>query len=250
MFFLDIVPCIDNPAIIQLIEKSPQTATAVKFADSYIFETTFSDTGCPETKYEWRLYSTKRHPLSFNQSYTVVSQGANWMLPKRSILHGLHLIKVFITFNGGLKYDFGFLEIKPSTVYARIDGGQEVVRGQGSILTLDASPSCNKDLGAGKYSGMNFTWFCKKQNESFGNKTHFPKIHVPQLGQISYGSGCFGTGIGRLGSNDRVLKVDAPKMIAGVTYTFRLNASNAKFSDIYEQHIRLVPGKPPEIAIR
>ena len=211
MFLLSAVACMDNPVTIQNIGKEPRTSTLVKFADSFIFETTFSVTGCPETTYEWRLYSTKRQPLSYGQSYTVVSRQANWMLQKRSLLHGLYVLKVFITFNGGMKYDFGFLEIMPSPLLARIEGGQDVVRGQASIFALDASPSFNKDVGPGNYTGMNFIWLCKKQNESFGNKTHFPEIQVPQQGQISYGNGCFGTGIGRLGSSDRVLKVDAPK---------------------------------------
>ena len=236
----------DKQVLIHLLGKDRLNAFVVKFADSFIFETAFTAIDCPEATYEWRVYSLDQMLDGFNQSNSVVSLQSKWKLEKRSLSPGMYLVKVFITFNWGIKYDFGFLEVVPSGIVARIDGGQNIMRGQDSLLTLNASVSINKDVEPGNYKGMNFSWHCKEEHENIGNMT---ELQVIQEGAGNR-SGCFGTGIGRLDSTERVLKVDPRKMSTGVTYTFRVEVVNEKFSDSYEQNIRLVTGPVPHVSVR
>lgn len=235
--------CLEIPVTIPHVRKDPSKATTVKFRRSYIFETLLPTVGCPQATYEWRIHSAGKQPLTFHQNFTLVSRQPKWVMKRKSFLPGLYLVKVFVMFSDKTNYDYGFLRIIPSGLIARIDGGNEIKLSHGALIKLDASLSYNKDFGRGNHTGLNFTWYCTKNNESFTSNTDHQQVMVN-------GSACFENGTIKLLSNGMITYVDSQNMVAGLTYTFTLIVKSVHSSESCKQKVHLVSGERPLNVIR
>lgn len=143
----------------------------------------------------------------------------------------------------------GFFDITKSSLIADISGGNRVTRGKGSIIKLDGSLSRDPDVDPGDLSSMQFTWLCKKRQESF------PNVSVASIPVITPSSGpgrggCFGTGVGKLSSSDVKVDLVTSGMVVGEFYDVKLIVKKDDREDEFLQGIEIVNGDPPQVAIR
>ena len=145
----------------------------------------------------------------------------------------------------------GFFNVTKSPLIADILGGNKVTRGKGSDITLDGSASSDPDVGTGDNSSMQFTWLCKKQQESFpiGPLDSVPVVSASSGPAIGNG-GCFGTGVGKLSSNGEIVKLDTSQMVVDEFYDVKLIVTKDDRTDDFVQEIKIVSGDPPEVTMR
>ena len=143
----------------------------------------------------------------------------------------------------------GFFDITKSPLIADISGGNKVTRGNERIVKLDGSLSRDPDVDPGDLSSMQFTWLCKKRQESF------PNVSVASIPVITPSSspgidGCFGTGVGKLNSSDVKVDLVTSAMVVGEFYDVKLIVKKDDREDSFLQEIEIVSGDPPQLAIR
>ena len=122
-------------------------------------------------------------------------------------------------------------------------------RGFNQNIELDASPSQDPDVTAGNYSGMTFTWLCKRKDEMF-HMEHISSVPVIQPDGVKGRGGCFDTGIGKLNSTSRKVTVNTGYMQVDNSYTIKLFISKSGRDGFYEQLLEVVTGDPPQMSIR
>ena len=177
--------------------------------------------------------------------------GSQWNLPKRALDYGAYYVDFRAAFTSNPKMfgsTLGFFTIDKSPLRAEISGGNTVTRGKGKTITLNGSLSQDPDVEPRNISSMNFTWLCKKRNESFPNlSVPIPIVSfTPGPGQ---GGGCFGTGVGRLSSNTAVVNLPTSAMNVDEFYDIKLIVQKDTRYDDFEQEIKIVNGNPPEVTI-
>ena len=165
-----------------------------------------------------------------------------WNLPRRQLDYGRYFVDLRVAVASRplvTSSALGFFMITKSPLIADILGGNKVTRGQGNVITLNGSASSDPDVGSGNHSSMQFTWFCKKQQESF----------VTLLSSPGSG-GCFGTGVGKLSSSAKVAQLDTSQMVVGESYDIKLVVIKDDREDDFVQEIEIVSGDPPEVTMR
>ncbi|XP_044184816.1 polycystic kidney disease protein 1-like 2 [Acropora millepora] len=202
------------------------------------FLTSYSVNEAGETKIKWTTL--------------LDTTGTQWNLPKRVLDYGAYYVDFRAAFTSNPKMfgsTLGFFTIEKSPLRAKISGGNTVTRGKGKTITLDGSLSQDPDVEPGIITPMNFTWLCKKRNESFPNLS-FP-IPVVSLtpGPGQGGGGCFGTGVGVLSSNKAVVNLSTSAMNVGEFYDIKLRVQKDTRYDEFVQEIKIVNGTPPEVSI-
>ena len=177
--------------------------------------------------------------------------GTQWNLPKRTLDYGTYYVDFKAAFTSNPKMfgsTLGFFTIVKSPLRAKISGGNTVTRGKDSTITLNGSLSQDPDVEPGNITSMNFTWLCKKPNESFPNLS-FPIPVVSLTPGPGQGGGCFGTGVGRLSSNTAVVNLPTSAMNVDEFYDIKLIVQKDTRYDDFVQEIKIVNGNPPEVTI-
>ena len=130
---------------------------------------------------------------------------------------------------------FGYLEVARSTyLVANITGAIQAFQGLNKSLTLNGSLSHDPDIGPGNYTGLEFTWLCRRNDaQSFPkNITAFPYVLIPPSGSTSLSGqdvrGCYGTGVGKL------------KPRAGMPYIVDLDVDHMKGDQSSRYVIKLI----------
>ncbi len=180
------------------------------------------------------------------------TKSKEWNLPKRTLDYGQYFVDFRTALEGHplvISSALGFFNVTKSPLIADILGGNKVTRGIGSVITLDGMASSDPDVEPGDQSSMQFTWLCKKQQESFpGGPIDSIPIVTPSSSPGS--GGCFGTGVGKLSSNEKVVKLDTSKMVVGEFYDVKLIVIKDDRADDFLQEIEIVSGNPPEVTMR
>ena len=107
-----------------------------------------------------------------------------------------------------------------------------------SKIILSAEKSFDagrRRLGTG---GLQFTWFCRLEGESFLDATE--RYAVDEFGRVKTNTGCFGYGPGKLTSRDKVLVLNTTEMVESKKYIFRLDVykDNRNASAMYELAVK------------
>lgn len=137
---------------------------------------------------------------------------------------------------------FGYIEITSTTLVANISGANQVSQGFNKILTLDGSLSHDPDVGEGDYTGLDFTWLCRRENEIFPNNiAALPVVSAqsesPDLSGQD-GGGCYGTGVGKLKPRDGfsyIVDLGVDKMKGDEDYVIKM-AMRKRGQTVYAIH--------------
>ena len=224
----------------------------------FIVQTLVNKTNCNRPQkllFKWRLskYSVDQSNDTIIETTTTLnSKTTEWNLQKRQLGYGLY----FVGFKAALESNppavsstLGFFSITKSPIIADILGGNKVTRGKGSVITLDASATRDPDVEPGNYTSMQFTWLCKRREETFPTG---PLDSVPVITASSGpgGGGCFGTGVGKLASNLTVVTLETSLMTVDRSYDVKLVVTKDDRKDEFVQEIKIVSGNPPNVIIR
>lgn len=159
------------------------------------------------------------------------------------------LLKVQMPSNGLSKEARGYFKIVKSPLRAGISGGAAVTRPINTNVTLDGSPSRDPDVEPGDHSSMQFTWLCKRRYENFPTgPTSNMTVVSPQSGPGD--GGCFGTGVGKLGSNNVTVLLDVSYMNIWWMHDVKLIVEKDDRQASTVQEIEIVSGNPPEVTIQ
>ena len=231
-------------------------AVAILRSNDFIVQGNVMNANCNSSNtllFKWFLtsYSVNKAGETKIKETTLNVTGTQWNLPKRTLDYGAYYVDFRAAFTSNPKMfgsTLGFFTIEKSPLRAKISGGNTVTRGKGKTITLNGSLSQDPDVEPGNISSMNFTWLCKKRNESFPNlSVPIPIVSfTPGPGQ---GGGCFGTGVGRLSSNTAVVNLPKGAMNVNEFYDIKLRVQkDTRYGD-FVQEIKIVNGTPPEVSI-
>lgn len=148
----------------------------------------------------------------------------------RGFSYGLYYFKFTGTIEGQPGFtanSFGYIEVTSTTLVVNITGASQASQGHNKTLTLDGSQSYDPDVGKGDYTGLNFTWLCKRAEEEFPDNIASLPVVLPSF--RSPGSpdrdGCYGSGVGKLKSRAGVpyiVDLDVDQMSGDQDYDIKL----------------------------
>lgn len=166
-----------------------------------------------------------------------------WKIPAKTLGYRKYYVKVTSVIEnkrGTWSCDFGFIVGGETLLESRITGSSLVYQGIKEIVYLNGSDSYDPDVGPGNYDGMEFTWFCRRDNESFlGDPTSLPVV-TPSSNQSADLGGCYGTGVGRLESSPMEkysLGLDIDRMEGNAKYVIALLVKKGERSKWSEHSI-------------
>ncbi|KAK2571916.1 Polycystin-2 [Acropora cervicornis] len=195
-------------------------AVAILRSNDFIVQGNVLKTSCNSSNtllFKWFLTSysvNKAGETKIKETTLLDVTGTQWNLPKLVLDYGTYYVDFRAAFTSNPKMfgsTLGFFTIEKSPLRAKISGGNTVTKGKGKTITLNGSLSQDPDVEPGNITSMNFTWLCKKRNESFPNLS-FPIPVVSLTRGPGQGGGCFGTGVGRLSSNRAVVNLSTIAM--------------------------------------
>ena len=62
--------------------------------------------------------------------------------------------------------------------------------------------------------------------------------------------GCYGTGAGKIGTNEPVLRINSGYMVENSSYLITVVVKKDRRQALYTQEVVIVPGDPPVVLIR
>ena len=235
-----------------------QSSVAIPRSKDFIVQTLVPKPNCNSSQtllFKWYLFKYGEDSSGktiIGETTLLDTKSAEWNLPKRTLEYGLYFVDFRAAFASNLLVitsTLGFFNVTKSPLIADVLGGNKVTRGKGSVITLDGMASSDPDVEPGDHSSMQFTWLCKQQQESFpvGPLASIPVVTASS----SPGSGgCFGTGVGKLNSSEKLVALDTSQMVVGDFYDVKLIVSKDDREDDFSQKIEIVSGNPPEVTIR
>ena len=151
-------------------------------------------------------------------------------IPANLLSYGLYYFKVtgsIETVTGTVVDSFGYIEVTSTTLVVNVTGDSQASQGFNKILTLNGSHSYDPDVGKGNYTGLNFTWLCRRVEETFPDNIASLPVVLPLSGFPGSHDlgGCYGTGIGKLRPRTGVpyvLDLDVDKMKGDQNYVVKL----------------------------
>ena len=147
------------------VGSSPADARDFFKASNIIIEADV-DIFCPESKkshYEWKISEYNQEARSFMPFTDISSYGEASMrelrLQKRALPLGVFRLSLSVNMTGDGLDDFfavaeGYIRTIKSPLVAEINGGSEIRRTFGSLVSLNALGSHDPDIGAGNHSGI------------------------------------------------------------------------------------------------
>ena len=166
----------------------------------------------------------------------------------KSFDYGLYYIKLTGSIEGKDETrvnSFGYVEVTSTALVANITGATQASQGINKIVTLNGSQSHDPDVGKGDYSGIIFTWLCRRDYELFPNDTASLPVVRPSSGSTKVSpdqGGCYGTGVGKLESRPvapYIVDLDIDKMKGDQGYIIVLVMTKRGLTITAAHHLRL-----------
>lgn len=99
--------------------------------------------------------------------------------------------------------------------------------------------------------GLRFTWVCRDIATQYVLDDLLEltsAIPSPSESNLDRG-GCYGTGAGKIGSNDSLLQINSGFMVENSSYLITVVVERGRRRANYTQEVVIVPGDPPEVMI-
>ena len=247
------------PPYVRLLGMSDkQPPLPIRRSKDFIVQASVNRPSCNSSQtliFVWYLYryeEVSSGKLDIKTITLLDSKNTEWNLRKRQLEYGQYFLDfkaAFASHPRAFGSALGFFNITKSPLIVEISGGNKVTRGKGSVITLDGSPSRDPDVEPDDHSSMNFTWLCKKRDETFpkSSRASIPVV-TPSSGPGN--GGCFGTGVGKLSSSDIKVNLETTVMSVGKSYDVKLILTKDDRENYFVQEIEIVIGDPPQITIR
>ncbi|KAK3752814.1 hypothetical protein QZH41_016346, partial [Actinostola sp. cb2023] len=255
-----LIACTHPTVTLQQIGLDRTKARVVKRSESL---DVYSETNvfCPaseSTVFDWRIY--KIHKTTDKSQFlnnTGRSQGSSLRIEKRSLWFGLYRVSLTVRMPEPWLQEYsseasGYVEVIPSDLVAKIEGGTSLRRGMGPDVKIDGSSSYDPDVGPKNLTGMTFLWLCRKASASF------PKQYINLKSSFSVSdllSAKVDTSGACYANQPYIVQNNAPKILLTTSklaiekYVVQLVIRKGDRVSTTEQTIEIVKGEPPSIDI-
>ncbi|XP_078350860.1 sperm receptor for egg jelly-like [Oculina patagonica] len=191
---------------------------------------------CPPTTaivYSWKLSKIDKE-TGFFGPLLEWGRKKTFVLPLRMVGIGYAYIQCQVELSGevgSMAFDHGYIRIVRDPLVAIITDTTE----SRTQIMLSAGKSYDAGRKWSGTKGLQFTWFCRLEDEAFLNITERYVVDEP-FGRPKSDRGCFGFGPGRLTSEDDVLVLHVTEMVKSKKYIFKLvvNKGDRNASAVYE----------------
>lgn len=229
--------------------------TKMKRSENFKFQVDFEDdcrvSGVIRVIYNIEMYSIDSNSGSYQRKVYRIGTTVgdlNVTIIGKSFDYGLYYIKLTGSIEGKDETrvnSFGYVEVTSTALVANITGATQASQGINKIVTLNGSQSHDPDVGKGDYSGIIFTWLCRRDYELFPNDTASLPVVRPSSGSTKVSpdqGGCYGTGVGKLESRPvapYIVDLDIDKMKGDQGYIIVLVMTKRGLTITAAHHLRL-----------
>ena len=228
---------------------------------------------CEKTdKIEFNWNTTSISAIGAEKILTTIKDSAtnaSLVIPRRSLEYGLHRIDVKVCMTDVKPIVCaslaGHIVIRPSDLVAGFVGGTGRAAGSNRLVTVDANPSHDPDVGDTN-EGLSFSWYCKQQLEVFpADLTNLTDNVYPPTpltnSSMNFSSsnfkGCFGAGMGHLKSCHNKSECALNSTFTPLSQYYNVLLVVCKRTPGVDRKcvkktytLFVVPGNPPQISIR
>lgn len=210
----------------------------------------------------WIIANTSMNDFEALANGTIASSGFNDWTPSKqhegfaNVVHTLIFYFTVVQQEDNVTktaYDRGFILMRLPPLVAIISGETEITKGDTQMIVLNGSESFDPHVGPGHQELLMFHWLCRRAGEEF------PSEHPLEIKVVSRPlnppkpsrGGCFGTGVGRLDSNEPLFVLNASVLeSSNATYVFKLIVTKDVRSASDEKLVEVVKGNPPEVSLK
>ncbi|PFX34734.1 Protein sidekick-1, partial [Stylophora pistillata] len=204
-----------------------------------------------ETIFNWEVYDL--HSKSREEPALSRYGGSSEFLIKRSKLRvGIYLVRLTVKMAGTQVFGFseGYIRAVESPLVAHIAGGTKVKRGFNKTLVFNASLSRDPDSFQPPH-GLRFTWVCRDSSQKYSDDLLEMPVALPSPSEASSDrGGCYGTGAGKIGGNDSIVRIESGYMTENSSYFITVVVDKHPKRAYFTQEVVISPGDPPKVEIR
>ena len=92
---------------------------------------------------------------------------------------------------------------------------------------------------------------CRHSSENYTSDLLETSSLIPSPSEVNLDrGGCYGTGAGKVGSDEPLLRINSGYMKENSSYLLTLLVKKDRRQALYTQEVVIVPGDPPEVLIR
>lgn len=210
-----------------------------------------------ETAFKWKVYHQSCDHTENASTPVIINtrlNQASLTIPSYSLPSG----PVCLFFQAKMKYfvdaldahTYGYLNVLPGKLKAIISGGNfRTVSSQRKII-VDGSVSQDLDTKGGNLSGVQFSWFCRRHNESFPIQvSYLPSVSFENVSSNSVNYGCQGSGPRMLVYTTPTWDVHPGVLKDEETYVVKLVIKKDNRQASFQQTITVVKGVPPQVIV-
>ncbi|XP_033743898.1 polycystic kidney disease protein 1-like 2 [Pecten maximus] len=216
-----------------------------------------------EVSYEWKIYKIDEGKTYLNYIFNefpldlVDTDRFRMLLPPSTFIAGHYKIVLnvsMIEIHGLSSIHFTYLNITNTSLSASFVGGVMRSIGFNTDFEMDAlSDSYDPDiLDATNKTGLTFTWRCRLSHETFpsGSPTTVTIPTIEQRQNMTWGKGCFGTGIGNLEIKDGIFTLNSFLFKPNSENVFEVVVQKDERTSIAQQTLVVIDGEPKQLHIK
>ena len=240
----------DVPKITVDLQKSLENATVIYTNDRFPLGATLQDDCYSSNGYAlyWEVCKCEEQTGLCNQiiPYGLKRPGRTKKLYPRLFGAGYLYVRCLVTDPGDPKvpivYDFGYVKIILPPIVAKLEGPTNAIRGNESVVILNASESYDPERVHKKTEGLAFTWYCGGGIMSHDNRSGLSTASPSDAGR------CQSDGILKINSTSPVLKLNVSNFRGNHTYFFEVVVQKGDRSSNATHRLRV--DEPFGISIR
>ena len=190
-----------------------------------------------DTMFSWDVSTVDNTNKQFLPFITLADNVKKITIGPRKLSLGFHYIRFVAEMRreeGTRAYDYGYIRIVLPDLEPIVSGPSSIVKGSG-LMVLNGEKSFDPNVdGPSRYQGLNFTWYCRRENEDYSNISSLP-VNLP-MGRSRDKGGCFGLGPGRLSTRTKQLILDPAEMKAKLHYVVDLVVNKGERTSRFGSH--------------
>ncbi|XP_069125477.1 polycystin-1-like protein 2 [Argopecten irradians] len=234
-------------------------------SDRIILEST-AEVNCKasqEVSYEWKIYKIDEGKTYldyiFNEYHAplVATDRFRILLPPSTFVAGHYKIESNVSMfeiHGLSSVHFTYLNITQTPLFTSFVGGIMRSIGFNTEFDMDAlTDSYDPDvLDTTNKTGLTFSWRCRLAHEVFPTGS-LPTIEIPTTEErqnMTWGEGCFGTGIGNLDIETGIFSLDSFLFQPKSENVFEVVVRKDERTSITQQTLVVVDGEPKQLHIK
>ena len=160
-------------------------------------------------EYSWAVEKVEKTMIGndtieiVNKTYDISSTKTVLVLEPRSLDYGIHRVALNVCMANASETCismYGYFLLGQCDLVPNIFGGTGRAVAYNKTVEIIGDESYDPD---NPDEPVEFEWYCKKKNEFWSNETDYTIVEYPNEHMNGTGSGCFGTGIGKLVSTSK-----------------------------------------------